>query len=268
MIKKLLRARTWIDVIKHILLASGLFIIILLLVFYVYLPIKTKQNDSISVPDVVGMEIDGLDEFITSRALNYVILPDSGYDANLPPKAVLSQFPQSSSKVKQGRKIYLTLNAVTPPKVEMPDLVGKSLKTVELQFKAMGVIEGKKIFTPGPYKNTFVSAQIDGRDIEPGTLIDKGSTIDLILQNGKGQQYFEAPDVIGENQENAELIIYGSSLKIGEIYFEKADTLLGKVIKQIPQPGSRVRIGQRFDLWISTADSSSIAGAPINDNND
>ncbi|MEL7146470.1 MAG: PASTA domain-containing protein, partial [Bacteroidota bacterium] len=184
MIKKLLKARSWIDVFKHIAIAGVLFALLLVIVFYIYLPIKTKQDYSITVPEVVGMEFDGLHDFITSRELNYVVLPDSGYNAELPPQAVLSQFPQQSSRVKQGRKIYLTLNAVNPPKVEMPDLIGKSLKTVQLQMKAMGVKEGKYIFTPGPYKNTFVSAQINGEDIAPGTLISKGSTLDLILQNG------------------------------------------------------------------------------------
>ena len=264
MIKKIFRAHSWIDVIKHILIAGVLFALLLVIVFYVYLPIKTKQDYSITVPDVVGMEIDGLHEFITSRELNYVILPDSGYNADLPPQAVLAQFPQQSSRVKEGRKIYLTLNAVNPPKVEMPDLVGKSLKTVQLQFEAMGVKEGKYIFTPGPYKNTFVSAQLNGEEVTPGTMISKGSTLDLVLQNGKGQQYFEAPDVIGRSQENAELVISGSSLKIGEIYYQPADSMRGRVIKQVPQPGSRVRIGQKFDLWISVADSTAAGGAQIN----
>lgn len=268
MIKKLLRARSWIDVIKHVMIAGVLFALLLVIVFYIYLPIKTKQDNSITVPDVVGMEFDGLHDFITSKELNYVILSDSGYNADLPPQAVLSQFPQESSRVKQGRKIYLTLNAVEPPKVEMPDLVGKSLKTVQLQLQAMGVKEGKYIFTPGPYKNTFVSAQQNGQDIAPGTFISKGSTLDLILQNGKGQQYFEAPDVIGRSQENAELVISGSSLKIGEIYYHVADSMQGRVIKQIPQPGSRVRIGQKFDLWISVADTSSVTDAALNQDND
>jgi len=255
MIKKIFKAKSWLDVIKHLFLAVFFFSLLLVLVFFVYLPYITNQDDSITVPEVVGMEYDGLDEFITSKALNYVVTPDSGYNADLPPKAVLTQFPKPFSQVKEGRKLYLTLNAVNPPKVEMPDLVGKSLQTVLLKFNALGLKKGKYNFTPGPYKNTFVAAQIKGNTVEPGELVAKGSVVDLLLQNGRGKQYFNAPDVIGKDKERAEFIIAGSSLNIGEILYEKTDSLQGKVIKQLPNPGSRVRIGQLVNLWVGVKDS-------------
>lgn len=258
MIKKIFKANSWLDVIKHIMIAGLLFVLLLAFVFYIYLPIKTKKDNSITVPEIIGKEYEDLDEFITSRKLQYVVSNDSGYNADLPPLAVLSQFPKANANVKEGRKIYLTLNAVTPPKVEMPDLVGKSLKTVQLQFQGMGIKVGKYFFTPGPYKNTFVSAQIDGIDIEIGEKIAKGSTVDLVLQNGKGQQYFDAPDVIGKVKENAEFIITGNNLVIGEIYYQKSDSLIGKILKQQPGPGDRVRTGQAVDLWVGSIDSLSV----------
>ncbi|MGB3468458.1 MAG: PASTA domain-containing protein, partial [Cyclobacteriaceae bacterium] len=225
MIRKIFKANTWLDVLKHIFIAVCLFAITLAIIFYIYLPGKTKQGYTITVPNVTEMEYEELDEFITSRELRYTVVADSGYNADLPPRAVISQYPRPDSKVKEGRKIYLTLNAVNPPKVEMPDLLGKSLKTVQLQLKAMGVKEGRYIFKPGPYKNTFVTAQIDGVDVQPGEKITKGSVVDLVLQNGKGQQYFSAPDVIGKEKESAEFIITGSSLNLGEIHYQVADTL-------------------------------------------
>lgn len=268
MIKKIFKANSWIDVFKHLLITGILFALILMVIFHIYLPIKTKKDNSITVPEVIGMEYESLDEFITSRELRYVVTEDSGYSANLPPQAVISQFPKPNAKVKEGRKIYLTLNAVNPPKVEMPDLVGKSLKTVELQFQGMGIKVGKYFFTPGPYKNTFVSAQIDGVDIAIGEKIAKGSVVDLMLQNGKGQQYFNAPDVIGKVKENAEFIITGSSLTIGEIYYQKSDSLLGRILRQEPGPGNRVRIGQSVDLWVGTRDSLATGNSLLDQNND
>jgi len=268
MIKKILKANSWTDVIKHLLIVVALLSLLLGVIFYIYLPLKTKQGYSITVPDVMGMEYEGLNDFITSRELKFIITPDSGYNADLPPLAVLSQFPKAKAKVKEGRKIYLTLNAVNPPKVTLPDLVGKSLKTVQLQFQAMGVKQGRYIFTPGPFKNTFVEAQINGIAIEIGEKIPKGSVIDLVLQNGRGKQYFNAPDVIGREKESAEVIISGSSLKVGEIYYEKVDSLAGRVIKQVPSPGSRVRIGQKFNLWVGTSDSLAVDNQSSNQENE
>ena len=268
MIKKIFKANSWLDIVKHLLIAGFLFALLLVVLFYIYLPVKTKKDNSITVPEVLGKEFGDLDEIIISRKLQYVVQQDSGYNADLPPQAVISQFPKPNAKVKEGRKIYLTLNAVNPPKVEMPDLVGKSLKTVQLQFQGMGVKVGKYFFTPGPFKNTFVSAQIDGVDIAIGEKIAKGSVVDLVLQNGKGQQYFSAPDVIGKVKENAEFIITGSNLIIGEIYYQKSDSLQGKILKQEPGPGNRVRTGQSVNLWVGASDSLSTENSLIDQNND
>lgn len=268
MIKNLFKANTWLDVVKHIAIAIVLFAIVLMVIFYLYLPKKTKQGQTITVPDVTEMEYEALEDFITSRELRFEVVADSGYNADLPPRAVIAQYPKPDSKVKEGRKIYLTLNAVNPPKVEMPDLVGKSLKTVQLQFKAMGVREGRRIFDDGPFKNTFISAQIDGVDIRPGDKITKGSVVDLVLQNGKGQQYFSAPDVIGKDRESAEFIIAGNSLNLGEIHYEVADTLQGLVVRQRPEGGSRVRVGQTVELWVNVKDSLATGNSILDLNND
>ncbi len=109
MIKKIFKANSWIDVIKHLLIAVFLFALTLVVIFYIYLPIKTKKDNSITVPMVIGKEFADLDEYITERELRYVVTQDSGYNADLPPLAVISQFPKPNSKVKEGRKIYLTL---------------------------------------------------------------------------------------------------------------------------------------------------------------
>ena len=52
---------------------------LLVFFFYVYLPISTNHNESITVPNLEGMPFESIDELLTNRDLRYEISQDSGY---------------------------------------------------------------------------------------------------------------------------------------------------------------------------------------------
>ena len=90
--------------------------------FYIYLPNSTNHGETITVPDLEGMDLGKIDEFLSGHDLRYEV-SDSSYSDEFPPLTVLQQFPKPGSKVKENRKVYITINRVTPPTVPMPDLV-------------------------------------------------------------------------------------------------------------------------------------------------
>ena len=88
--------------------------------------------------------------------------------------------------------------------------------------------------------------------IEEGTLIPKGSSIDLVVGDGVGKVIFEMPDAQGLDLEEAKILILGSNLEVGEIkYSEAPDKVPGTVISQSPLPDVLVRIGRKVDLWVA-----------------
>ena len=97
--------------------------IVLLFFFYIYLPATTNHNETITVPDLVGKSFANIDEFLTNRNLQYVVTADSGFSEDYQPEVILSQNPKGGAKVKEDRKIYLTLNANVPPQIRMPNLI-------------------------------------------------------------------------------------------------------------------------------------------------
>lgn len=243
--------------IKHVIFIGLAGFLLVLAFFYFYLPVVTSHGESITVPDIIGLEYDDLEEFLTERDLRYEINVDSGYSSEYPPLSVLKQYPEYGQKVKENRKIYVTLNATNPPEVRMPNLVDGSLKNAEMVLESYGLMRGEIIYEPDPAQNAVLDQLFEGESIQEGTLIPKGSQIDLVVGDGIGKQIFEMPEAIGLEIEEAKILILGSSLNIGEIIYVESETdLPGTVISQEPEAGIMVKIGQSIDLWVAKSESN------------
>jgi beta-lactam-binding protein with PASTA domain len=239
-------------IIKHLVFIGLAGFLLVLCVFYFYLPLVTHHGESITVPDIVGLEYDDLEEFLTDRDLRFEINTDSGYSSEYPPLSVLKQYPESGQKVKENRKIFITLNALNPPDVRMPNLVDGSLKNAEMVLQSYGLLRGEIIYEPDPARNAVLDQLYEGESIQEGTPIPKGSQIDLVVGDGIGKQIFEMPDATGLEIEEAKILILGSGLNPGEIYYVESDeNIPGTVINQSPEPGEMVRIGTNIDLWVA-----------------
>jgi len=221
--------------------------------FYLYLPAFTNHGESVTVPDLIGLEYSDLDKFLTKRSLRYQINPDSGFTSQYPPLAVLKQFPASGSKVKENRKIFLSLNAINPPLVRMPRLVDGSLKNAEIVLESYGLIRGEILYKPDLARNAVLEQLMNGEPVAEGDQVPKGSKIDLYVGDGMGKQIFEMPDLTGMDLDEAKVLIMGSSLVVGDInYVETTEELPNSVMSHSPSAGRKVRIGRKIKLWIAS----------------
>ncbi len=240
---------------KHILLISTIILLLIFFFFYIYLPITTNHGETVTVPDLEGMALEDLDKFLLKRDLRYEV-SDSSYSRKFPPLVVLLQFPKAGAKVKENRKIHITLNRINPPTTSMPDLTTGSLRNAEAVLESTELIRGKLSWRPDLAFNRVLEQRYKGRMIEPGTLIPKGSELDLVIGDGFGRRTFSLEDLIGMTLADARIYIPGVGLVVGTI-INSGDSIqaAGIVVKQIPGAGSGVRIGQAVDLWVIPFDS-------------
>lgn len=244
-----LKFNSWLDVLKNLGIAIVLGVFITLTFFYIYLPIITNHGESLTVPDLEGVSVDELQEFLVDRDLRYEVV-DSVYSAEHPPLTVTRQFPKPGSKVKQKRKIFISLNSVNPPSTRMPDLLDKTLKNAELILKSYELVPGKILYKPDPFRNV-IDQLYNGEPIEPNTSLPKGSIIDLVRGDGHGVRLFEMPDLRGLPLSEANVIIRGNNLQPGLVF--NNDSLAvdySVVIKQSPRQGLTVRVGRSIDIWL------------------
>ena len=241
-----------ISFLKNIGIMAGIGIIALLFFFYIYLPSTTNHNETITVPDLVGKSFEDIDEFLTNRNLLYVVSADSGFSEEYGPEVILSQNPKGGAKVKEDRKIYLTLNANVPPQVRMPNLINTDLLNAEDILKSNGLKLGEISYVPDRRVNAVISQKLNDEDINTGTLIYKGSTIDLVIGNGEGIKSFPTPDFLGKTAEEVKFQIQASGLKLDEINYILNDTVPpNRVYKQLPPIGAMVRTGDLVEVWIN-----------------
>ena len=262
--------------LKHLLVTAGSGIGLVLIFFHIYLPISTNHGETITVPDVRSQPYSELDNILISRNLRYEINVDSGYSAEQEPLTVLDQFPKSNAKVKENRKIYITLNARRAPLVKMPDLVDKSLKIAQITLASFDLRLGNTEYVPDNALNAVIDQLYKGEDILPGQLIPKGSTIDFKVGDGRGNRFWDMYKYTEQSLDEARIAIIGAGLKIGTITYvsdpmtvSKAEFLeddivdaeivasIGEIIRHVPAQGQRVKLLDLVDLWVYQPDSIS-----------
>lgn len=249
---------TYLNLAKHIGIFMAFTLVMLILFFYVFLPINTHHGETLTVPDLTGIVLDDLDEFLVKRDLRYEV-SDSAFSKDYPPLTVLSQFPESGAKVKKDRKIYISVNSFQPPMTTMPELIDRSLRNAELELSSYELSRGKILFKPSPFENAVLDVRYKGETIEPGTKIPKGTKIDLVVGDGYGNRRFEIPSFLGKPLDEVKVSVLGMNLRIGVILNQgDSSEAPGIIYKQIPEEGEVVKIGDVVDLWVTPNDSTYI----------
>ena len=214
----------------------------------------THHGESIIVPDLHDLAISEVEEKLTALKLEYLV-NDSSYIAGKKPNVILDQDPPADSKVKEGRTIYLTVNASLPPKVKMPDLIDVSFRQAEAILLTFGLKVGTLIYKPDLAKNAVLGQHYKGSDINPGIEIPKGSVIDLVLGDGLGNSQVPVPNLIGLTKGEALFVLKGSSLNIGSLFYDHGvrDSTNAKVYKQSPESSdsSSISQGEAVDLYLN-----------------
>ncbi|QHV95933.1 MULTISPECIES: PASTA domain-containing protein [Spirosoma] len=240
------------DLLIQIGIILALVAVLFLGFFFVYLPFTTNHGQTITVPDVSKLSFDEMKNILNDRNLRYEV-SDCTFVAGAQPLTVFQQYPRANSKVKEGRKIYLTLIKRVPPMVSMPNLVDMIDRSAARTLESLGLVEGERTYVPDVAKNSVLRQLYNGKEIVPGTPVPKGARIDLEVGDGLGNTMFEVPNVVGLQLDEAEAAIRGSNLKVGtKISVEDPEKEVGTVVRQRPEArsGERIRVGETMDLWV------------------
>ena len=237
----------------HLLIAIALMGIVLwgLLKF---LDIYTLHGETITVPDLKNYPIGEVEIMMEEKGLRYLVV-DSVYDSKTEAGAVLEQDPQPNFQVKYNRIIYLTVNAILPPQVKMPDLVDLSLRQAIAQLESCGLKPGNLKYVPDIAFNAVIEQGFKGKKIAPGDMIVKGSAIDLVLGEGESDEMVFLPFLVNLTLEEAIAAISAASLNLGSVVPDAPikDSTLARVYKQTPayHSDAMINLGKTIDLFIT-----------------
>ena len=237
----------------HLLIICGLAVILCFAYFFVYLPESTNHGESITVPNIEGLPVDRVTRFLADHDLQLEV-NDSTYSSQYPPLTVLKQYPAAGSKVKENRKIYVTINRINPPTVLLPDLIDGSLINAEAVLKGAELKRGRIHLIRGPFLNVVREMRVDGNKIEPNVRIPKGTVIDLVVMDG-GSMYLPTPNVLDRTFEEAEFSLLGANLNLTVQLVGDTTNASAVVLKQKPSPNENIKVGDVVQLWIGPPDA-------------
>lgn len=164
-----------------VLVLFGLSLIILW-----WLRFSTNHGQQIEVPDLAKMTITQAEEALDDLDLKLEVMDTTNYNPNFPYKTVIEQIPKAGKFVKEDRKIYLSINRSGYPMIEVPPVVGKTMRQAEPTLRAVGFEIGKINYRRYIAKDEVLEISFEGKKIEPGDKIQKTSVIDLVLGDGNG----------------------------------------------------------------------------------
>jgi serine/threonine-protein kinase len=189
------------------------------------------QREEVRVPDLTGQEIvTALD---TANQLGLQLKVDRREpNATIAKDSVISQTPAPGSGIKKGRQVKVVVS-LGPSELQAPKLVSEHFRKAEVLVRQAG-------FFPGNLSR--VSSETVERDMviaqspEPGTPLEKGGRISMLVSSGKEQPVYAMPRLIGKKAEAAVRTVEGMGLQHRLVY---------KAVENRPSTSDRVVLGQK-----------------------
>lgn len=249
----------WVNILTGI----GI-ILVLIMLFFGSLDWVTGFQQYEKVPAVLGQNIVAAQKILEDKGFE-VVIQDSVFVDSIARQAVIRQTPESDAMVKAGRTVYLTINRIIPPQVEMPNLSGFSIKSAEMYLQSLGLKLGTITYKPDIARNSVLEQLLNDAPIAAGTLIPIGSTISFVLGSGLGGTDIVVPDLVGMTLEEARNYLSTMGITIGSVVAVNTvrDSTSAFVVRQSPMPfadelgpegqrlPNKIKQGQMMDLFIS-----------------
>lgn len=218
----------------------------------VFLNVVTKHNQELVVPDFSNLTVAEAQAAAAQVGMR-VEVTDSVFVKRMRKGAVRDQNPAPGSRVKEGRRISLTINALNAKKVTMPNLVGLSMRQAIAELQSRGLALGKLIYVQDMATNNVLRQLRGNREIEPGKSIESDTVIDLVLGlNPDTDASTYIPDLLGKRYMTAVDAVHKQSLNIKTLRFDDSvkdydDSLNAVVYRQSPE-ASEIPVGLGNDV--------------------
>ena len=216
----------------------------------------TRHGVEVEVPDIEGTFIEEA-EILASQSGLHIEVIDSTYSRKVPLGTVVDQSPKAASHAKQGRAIYVIVNARTERMMPVPDLRDMSYRQAEATLRSIGFEVADIEYEPSVYKDLVLDVKQRGLSVEPGTRLPEGTVLTLVVGFGQGTEQVKIPDLTGKNKADARAVLLTSRLILGSVNYDEEHTSgndsLFVVFNQQPPAGEQILEGSRIDIDMTTS---------------
>lgn len=243
-------------IVKNLLGVLAL-VLALVLAASIFLKFVTHHGQNLTVPDFTNLSVAQARQLASSESMR-IDVTDSVYVRRMARGAVYRQNPPAGSAVKKGRRIHLTINAVTPKKVTMPNLVGYSMRQAKAELLSRGLRLGNLIYVNDIATNNVLRQLCGNREIAPGDMVESETEINLVVGLNSTDNMTYVPDVLGMKYNSAVDAVHDNSLNVSRVVFSEdvkdySDSLNAVVYRQNPSASEfACPMGSEVTLYLST----------------
>lgn len=236
-------------------IAAIVTVVVIVLTAFFSLRYYTKHGEGLNVPVLKGLAFTQAVSKLEDLGLRYEV--DSVFVMDSPPGIVIDQDPEANTFVKGNRTIYLTVNVALAPNVKFPDIEFKPLREAQALIENYGLKLGDTTYRSDVSRDVVLQAMFGGQPLKAGESLPKGSRIDFVLGDGKGNEEVDIPSLIGLTKDEAVFALKnGAMLTLGTITYEGEiiDSANAIIIRQDPfltDSVSKVKIGTPVNITLS-----------------
>lgn len=240
-------------------------LVLLLVLSYIALAVGTRHGMRRTVPDFTGLGLKDAQYYAEQRGLK-LIINDSLYVPAYPGGMVLEQLPKGGVDVKEGRKIYITINSFAQKKLPMPYVAGRSLRQAKNMLEGAGFGIEKLEYVEDIATNYVLAQYLGGVEItaESNIKIEKGTGVVLKVGVSPDQNMTTVPRLIGRKLFDAKGKLWEQGLNVGNVTYDEGITLLNeddaRVCRQSIMQSSQMPLGSAVSIHL-TLDKEVVAAA-------
>lgn len=249
-------------IVRNLLIALSV-VVVLIVGAMIFLNLVTQHGKELTVPDFSNMTVEDAHLLASQSGIRVEVI-DSVFAGRMKRGAVYRQNPAPGAKVKEGRRVVLTINAVNAKKVTMPNLVGLSLRQAKAEILSRGLVLNRLIYVQDMATNNVLRQLKGNREIEPGAMVESETPIDLVLGLNDMDNKAYVPDFTGLKNRSAVEAVFDHSLNVKGLKFDDTvkdyeDSLNAMVYRQVPEPSDSVSVamGEAVMLYL-TVDAGKI----------
>lgn len=159
-----------------------------------WLDVYTRHNEAVIVPDVKGMKLEEAEAFFRNNGLRYNVI-DSVFSKDVAPGSIVELVPGAGSKVKEGRIVFVTINALTSQMAMIPEVEDLSFRQAYALLRARGFNTIEIKYIPGDYKDLAIGVELNGRALHKGEHVLLTAPLTLKVSNGDAEMLPDSLDI-------------------------------------------------------------------------
>jgi serine/threonine-protein kinase len=214
-----------------------------------------------TVPDVRGQDIASAQAALRAAGLVPAVFQ---VPSAQPKGTVTGQNPLPDKKVARGSKVRINVSAgagasggtttqsttttTTTQQVQAPNVVGLQQNVAQRRLNRAGLaVRVRYIASSKP------SGQVVNQSPTAGTLVKKGSRVQISVSVGPNATTTQVPDVVGQDQQTATTTLQDAGFEVQVINLPATDpSQNGNVIDEQPGGGSRAPQGSTVTIYVAS----------------